>query len=239
MAPPIRRPAAGWALARGVPAFCAPTARRCRAHAGRRASATGGRRRRKGASGHEDGMDATGAAGTPRRGRRGGGAGRAAPVRERCPRRGSGRGASDAGRGDAGHRRRPLHARPAPVRVRRAGAAHRRADDGDPPRPPPRDLRPELERGDRRPARPAITDPRGADPEPGSGAGGEADGGPQQRRRARQPHDVLGDHGAGRGRRADGRRRRGDRGRRSATPRRCGTPSTRPGSAGSAPVGPG
>ena len=35
-------------------------------------------------------------------------------------------------------------------------------------------------------------------------------GGPQQRRRPRQPHDVLGDHGPGQGRRADRRGRRRD-----------------------------
>ena len=41
-------------------------------------------------------------------------------------------------------------------------------------------------------------------------AGGHPHRGPQQRRRPRQPHDVLGDHGPGQGRRADRRDRRRD-----------------------------
>ena len=47
-------------------------------------------------------------------------------------------------------------------------------------------------------------------------ARGHPHGGPQQRRRPREPHDVLADHGAERRRRADRRDRRRDQRRRSA-----------------------
>ena len=47
-------------------------------------------------------------------------------------------------------------------------------------------------------------------------AGGHPHRGAQQRRRPRQPHDVLADHGAERRRRADRRDRRRDQRRRSA-----------------------
>ena len=46
--------------------------------------------------------------------------------------------------------------------------------------------------------------------EPRLDPGGQAHGRPQQRRRAREPHAVLGDHGPGRRRRAVGRAGRGD-----------------------------
>ena len=76
-----------------------------------------------------------------------------------------------------------------------------------------------------------------AQPEPG--AGRQAHGGPQQRRRPLQPLDVLGDHAAGRRRRAAG----ATSPRRSTTPSAASTrsrrPSTRRASAASAPAGPG
>ena len=50
-----------------------------------------------------------------------------------------------------------------------------------------------------------------------AGARGNPPGGPQQRRRPRQPHHVLGDHGPERRRRADRRPRRRHQGRPSAT----------------------
>ena len=55
--------------------------------------------------------------------------------------------------------------------------------------------------------RPIEAGPR----EPRDHPRGQARGRPQQRRRPREPHALLGDHGAGRRRRAVGRPRRGDR----------------------------
>ncbi len=59
----------------------------------------------------------------------------------------------------------------------------------------------------------------------------------QQRRRPRESHDVLADHGAERRRRADRRDRRRDQRRRSAASTRSRSSSRRPASAASAAAG--
>ena len=119
-------------------------------------------------------------------------------------------------RGPNKEKRDAVRAAPASLRLRRAGAPHRRADDADPPRQAPPDLRGQPQQGalGHRVGRPAARsrcstilelDPRG-----------QADGRPQQRRRPRQPLALLGDHEPGRRRRADRRR----------WPRRSTTPSS-------------
>ncbi|CAA9544911.1 MAG: Superoxide dismutase [Mn], partial [uncultured Thermomicrobiales bacterium] len=100
---------------------------------------------------------------------------------------------------------------PAALRRRRVGAAHRRPDDADPPRPAPQHLRHQPQRRPRRQRRAGGYGCRVVDQEPGPGAGRQADRRPQQRRRSRQPHPVLADHGAERRRRPDRRHRGGDR----------------------------
>ena len=62
-------------------------------------------------------------------------------------------------------------------------------------------------------SRPSGQDDRGPDRAPGRAAGIDPDGRPEQRRRARQPLDVLADHEARRGRRADRCTGPGDHGR--------------------------
>ena len=108
-----------------------------------------------------------------------------------------------------------LRATATAVRPRRARAAHRRADDGDPPRQAPPGVRRQREQGARRhrvgrPVRRERADGARAD------AGGDPHRRPQQRRRPREPLAVLADHEPGRRRRARGRARRRDRRRPSA-----------------------
>ena len=100
--------------------------------------------------------------------------------------------------GDALVRHRPdqaLRAAAAPLPGPSAGAAHRRQDHGDPPRQAPRSLR---EQPQRRPQGPRAA--REDAPARAPGQVSEAPevgphGAPQQRRRPRQPLDVLADHG--------------------------------------------
>ncbi|CAA9330568.1 MAG: Superoxide dismutase [Mn], partial [uncultured Gemmatimonadaceae bacterium] len=107
-----------------------------------------------------------------------------------------------------------VHPAAAPLRVRRARAAHRRADDADPPRQAPPDVRDEPQRGDREGAGARRPADRAAAGERERRPGGGARGDPQQRRRALEPLGVLAHDGAGREpgrRRARGRGARGDR----------------------------
>ena len=69
------------------------------------------------------------------------------------------------------------------------------------------------------------------------GAGGHPHRGAQQRRRARQPHAVLGDHGSGQGRHAVRRARRRDQRRASPASTASRSSSPRPASAVSAAAG--
>ena len=90
----------------------------------------------------------------------------------------------------------PFTLPPPSLRLRRAGAAHRRADDADPPRQAPRRLRQQPERGARGACRAPGEDDRGAAGRHRRAARGDPDAGAQQRRRALQPHLLLGDHDA-------------------------------------------
>ncbi|CAA9409722.1 MAG: Superoxide dismutase [Mn], partial [uncultured Phycisphaerae bacterium] len=102
----------------------------------------------------------------------------------------------------------------AAVPVRRARAAHRQADDGDPPRPALQGVRRQLQRrAAEGPATRRQAAARGAGQEPRHGARRGEDGRPEQRRRGPQPRPVLGDPRPGRqGRRqADRQPRQGDR----------------------------
>src|SRR5690242_14705075 len=76
-----------------------------------------------------------------------------------------------------------VHPPAAAVRLRRPGAAHRRQDHGDPPRPPPQGLRRQPEQGGGR-DRVGRQAGRGDPDQTRPGAGEGADGGPEQRRRA-------------------------------------------------------
>ena len=93
------------------------------------------------------------------------------------------------------------------LRLRRARAAHRRADDARPPRQAPPGLRRQGQRGARghRVGRQAASSEvlRTSRPLPDDKQGR----GPQQRRRPRQPLALLADHEPGRRRRADRRAR--------------------------------
>ncbi len=99
--------------------------------------------------------------------------------------------------------RRHLHPPPAALRVQRAGAAHRRQDDGDPPRQAPCGLREEPQRGHGEGPRlqGREVDRRGPG-EARHAARGRPHGGEEQRRGPRQPLAVLDHHEAGRRRRA-------------------------------------
>ncbi len=99
---------------------------------------------------------------------------------------------------------------PLPYAARCARTAHRQADDGDSSRQASSGLRQQPECGAREASRPAVEERRGSDQAPQRGARGHPDGGAKQRRRPREPHDVLADHGAERRRRADRRDRRRD-----------------------------
>ena len=126
-------------------------------------------------------------------------------------------------------------ARPA-LRVRRARAAYRREDDGDPPRQAPRRVRDEPERGTRGNRVDGPPD-RGGDLEPRDPPGRQAGARAQQRRRPREPLALLGD--------AVPEAAAASRPARSARP--CRRPSARstssssrwstPASSGSAPAG--
>ena len=86
--------------------------------------------------------------------------------------------------------RNDLHGLPATASSlpqRRPRAAHRRQDDGDPPRQAPRGVRQQPQRRHRGQPDLGKHEHRGADQEPQQGAGGQAHGGAQQRRRPRQP----------------------------------------------------
>ena len=127
----------------------------------------------------------------------------------------------------------------AAVRLRRARAAHRRADDADPPRQAPRGVREQPQRGARKASRSAGQERRGLIKTSQRGARRHPHRRAQQRRRTREPHDVLADHGAREGRRADRARSReainGTFGGFDASRSR----STRPASAASAAAGSG
>ena len=79
-----------------------------------------------------------------------------------------------------------------PVRLRRAGAAHRRADDAHPPRQAPQGLRRQRERRARGHL-PREHAGRGDRRGPLAGARGQAHRRAQQRRRPSQPQPLLGD----------------------------------------------
>ncbi len=113
------------------------------------------------------------------------------------------------GNADPKERHGLLRARPR-VSVRRARAAHRRAHDGDPPRQAPRRVRRQAQRRARGHRVDGSAD-RGRARESRCDPGRQARGRAQQRRRAREPHALLGDHGARWGRRAHGRPGGGDR----------------------------
>ena len=99
-----------------------------------------------------------------------------------------------------------LHAAAIAVRVRRPGAAHRRQDDGDPSRPASQGLRRQPEQGPGRPeSAPRSID--GALKDLEQVARGDPQRRQEQRRRPRQPLDVLADHVA---QGAASRRRHGD-----------------------------
>ena len=123
-----------------------------------------------------------------------------------------------------------------PVRLRRAGAAHRRADDAHPPRQAPQGLRRQRERRARRHLAREHAG-RGDRREPLAGSRGQARRRAQQRRWPPQPQPLLGEHGPERRRRPVRRARLGDRRgvrHRSTTSRRS---SRTPASSASAPAG--
>src|SRR6266496_4091516 len=97
------------------------------------------------------------------------------------------------------------------VPLRRARAAHRRRDDADPPRHAPqglrrqRECRPRRNRVGHRRGGAGTRRPRGDPPRR------QAENGPKQRRRPREPHLLLADHEPRRRRRADRRPEEGDR----------------------------
>ncbi|CAA9324814.1 MAG: Superoxide dismutase [Mn], partial [uncultured Gemmatimonadaceae bacterium] len=93
-----------------------------------------------------------------------------------------------------------FHPAAASLRVRGARAPHRRADDADPPRQAPPDLRQQPERGAGEGARAAEPADRAAARQRQLGPRGGARRHPQQRRRALEPLRLLADDGAGRGR---------------------------------------
>ena len=91
-------------------------------------------------------------------------------------------------------RRDGLRGPSAAVRLQRSRAAHRRADDADPPRQAPPGVRRQRQQGARR-HRMGGQVGRGRAARPRPDPRGQADRRPQQRRRPRQPLAVLGDHG--------------------------------------------
>ena len=103
-------------------------------------------------------------------------------------------------RPDRERRRDAVRAAPAALRLRRPGAARRRADDAHPPRQAPPGVRRQREHGARghRVGRPPVEEVLRAS----TRSRRQADRRPQQRRRARQPLALLEDHGPGRRRRA-------------------------------------
>ena len=141
----------------------------------------------------------------------------------------------DQNTGDANH---GLHTSATALSEQCAGAAHRCQDDGDPSRQASQRLRDESQRGARR-QRPARAKHRRPVPQHREGAGRHSRGRPQQRRRPRQPLDVLDDHGP-QGRRQAGRRLgQGDRQRARRLRQVQGSSSPRPASRASAAAGPG
>ena len=129
-----------------------------------------------------------------------------------------------------------LRSSAAPLRLRRSRAAHRRGDDEGPPRQAPSGVRGQGQRRARGHRLGRQAD-RGGPQEPRLAPVGQAEGGPQQRRRPLQPLAVLGVDGPGRRRRA--RRRRSPRRStaRSAPSTTSRRSSRRRASTSSAPAG--